>query len=299
MSQHRRNQQQIPAKHSIKTYSANYALSPCNTTGQSGSTNTAIQPATLPVQIATVVTAAATPTNKNNILPASPSYTKTSPTSPLSTEYITTIPGTRSDCVIQYTYSVRVWNRFGKTPRICMVDVGRFAYRRRRGRTFFMRLLFWRWGMSCRLLLRVVCLNPFSSLFGPLVETDIWAMTEHDHIIGVSISIRFNTDLISVWNKLGSNERSVKILEQTIVNRLSPELRPADKNSASSSSYFYKRHADHEGFREAVETARSSEEDWWPIFWGCEWYVTLVLCLYVYEIEFNVYYSQVAFNRTS
>lgn len=92
-------------------------------------------------------------------------------------------------------------------------------------------------------------------------------MIEHDHIIGVSISIRFNTDLISVWNKLGSNERSVKILEQTIINRLSPELRPADnkrhdnKSFASPSSYFYKRHADHEGFQEAVERARSSEEE--------------------------------------
>lgn len=87
-------------------------------------------------------------------------------------------------------------------------------------------------------------------------------MIEHDHILGVSISIRFNTHLISVWNKLGSNEHSVKMLEQTINNRLSPELRPSDNKSfVSSSSYFYKRHADHEGFQEAVERARSSEEE--------------------------------------
>ncbi|EED14859.1 translation initiation factor eIF4E, putative [Talaromyces stipitatus ATCC 10500] len=85
--------------------------------------------------------------------------------------------------------------------------------------------------------------------------------SEHDHILGVSISIRFNTHLISVWNKLGSNERSIKILEQTIIDRLSPELRPADKTVVSSSSYFYKRHADHEGFRGAIERARSSEEE--------------------------------------
>lgn len=85
-------------------------------------------------------------------------------------------------------------------------------------------------------------------------------MIEHDHVIGISISIRFNTQLISVWNKLGSNERSVKMLEQTIIDRLSPELRPAD-NKNYASSYFYKRHADHEGFQEAVERARSSEEE--------------------------------------
>lgn len=94
----------------------------------------------------------------------------------------------------------------------------------------------------------------------PFVETNVYLFIEHDHIIGVSISIRFNTYLISVWNKLGSNERSVKILEHTIIDRLSPELRPADTKNFSSSSCFYKRHADHEGFREAVERARSSEE---------------------------------------
>ncbi|EEA23177.1 hypothetical protein TMatcc_002037 [Talaromyces marneffei ATCC 18224] len=86
--------------------------------------------------------------------------------------------------------------------------------------------------------------------------------SEHDHVLGVSISVRFNTHLISVWNKLGSNERSVKILEQTIIDRLSPELRPADNKSyVSSSSYFYKRHADHDGFQEAVERVKGSEEE--------------------------------------
>jgi hypothetical protein len=77
--------------------------------------------------------------------------------------------------------------------------------------------------------------------------------TEHDHVLGVSTSVRFNSHLVSVWNKSGSNERSIKALETTIINRLSPELRPT-----GSSTYFYKRHDEHEGFRQAV--ARATQE---------------------------------------
>ncbi|KAL4934683.1 eukaryotic translation initiation factor 4E [Aspergillus undulatus] len=79
---------------------------------------------------------------------------------------------------------------------------------------------------------------------------------EHDHVLGVSTSVRFNTHLISVWNKLGGNERSVKLLEETILNRLSPGLRPVDPGP---NSYFYKRHDANEGFREAVERVGRKE----------------------------------------
>ncbi|KAL4956714.1 translation initiation factor eIF 4e-like domain-containing protein [Aspergillus filifer] len=80
---------------------------------------------------------------------------------------------------------------------------------------------------------------------------------EHDHVLGVSTSVRFNTHLISVWNKLGDNERSVELLKETILNRLSPELRPVD---SGSNSFFYKRHDANEGFKEAVERASGKEE---------------------------------------
>ncbi|RAL07640.1 eukaryotic translation initiation factor 4E [Aspergillus homomorphus CBS 101889] len=75
---------------------------------------------------------------------------------------------------------------------------------------------------------------------------------EHDHVLGVSTSARFNSNLISVWNKLGDNERSIKALEQTILDRLSPDLRPT---GTGSTAYFYKRHAENDGFTEAVEKA--------------------------------------------
>ncbi|PLB43665.1 putative translation initiation factor eIF4E [Aspergillus steynii IBT 23096] len=73
---------------------------------------------------------------------------------------------------------------------------------------------------------------------------------EHDHVLGVSTSVRFNSHLISVWNKLGSNEKSIKVLERTILDRLSPDLRPT---GSGSNSYFYKRHDENEGYQEAVE----------------------------------------------
>ncbi|KAE8358306.1 translation initiation factor eIF 4e-like domain-containing protein [Aspergillus caelatus] len=79
---------------------------------------------------------------------------------------------------------------------------------------------------------------------------------EHDHVLGVSTSVRFNTHLISVWNKLGSNECSIKALERTILDRLSPELRPT---GTGSNAYFYKRHDENEGYQEAVERAASKD----------------------------------------
>lgn len=79
-------------------------------------------------------------------------------------------------------------------------------------------------------------------------------ISEHDHVLGVSTSVRFNSHLISVWNKLGSNEKSIKVLERTILDRLSPDLRPT---GIGSNAYFYKRHDENEGYQEAVERVTS------------------------------------------
>ncbi|PGH33116.1 hypothetical protein GX50_04100 [[Emmonsia] crescens] len=71
---------------------------------------------------------------------------------------------------------------------------------------------------------------------------------EHDHVLGISTSVRFNSHLISIWNKSGSNPKAIKALEDTVLERLSADLRPL-----STRSYFYKRHDEHEGFKAAVE----------------------------------------------
>ncbi|KKA18784.1 Translation initiation factor eIF4E [Rasamsonia emersonii CBS 393.64] len=106
-------------------------------------------------------------------------------------------------------------------------------------------------GSSCRSLSTYV-----SIYLGQSSTNNLFSGTEHDHVLGVSTSVRFNSHLISVWNKLGSNERSIKRLEATILDRLSPELRPttAAAGGNSSYSYFYKRHAEHdEGFQKQAD----------------------------------------------
>lgn len=67
--------------------------------------------------------------------------------------------------------------------------------------------------------------------------------TEHDHVLGITSSVRFNSHIISVWNKQGDNERSIRALEMTIIDRLSPELRPS---GSQADSYSYHRHEDAE-----------------------------------------------------
>jgi hypothetical protein len=68
------------------------------------------------------------------------------------------------------------------------------------------------------------------------------------------MSVRFNSHLISVWHKSGSNGNAIKALEATIVSRLSPELRPT-----GPSTFFYKRHDKHECFQQAIEQAAESD----------------------------------------
>ncbi|OJD10801.1 hypothetical protein AJ78_08286 [Emergomyces pasteurianus Ep9510] len=78
---------------------------------------------------------------------------------------------------------------------------------------------------------------------------------EHDHVLGISTSARYNSHLISIWNKSGSNPKAIKALEDTVLKRLSPDLRPS-----SSRSYFYKRHDEHEGFKTALEKGGSTSK---------------------------------------
>lgn len=52
---------------------------------------------------------------------------------------------------------------------------------------------------------------------------------------------------ITVWNKQGDNVRAREILEQTILDRLSPDLKPQ-----SDRDHYYKKHSDHDGWAEAV-----------------------------------------------
>ena len=63
-----------------------------------------------------------------------------------------------------------------------------------------------------------------------------------DDICGVGLSIRFNSHLISVWNRDGSNQKSIDAILATVLDQLPDEMKPTPQN------YYYKKHSEHAGF---------------------------------------------------
>jgi hypothetical protein len=49
---------------------------------------------------------------------------------------------------------------------------------------------------------------------------------------------------------MGSNKKSIELLEQTVLERISPDLKPESRGEG----YYYKKHSDHEGWKEAIAT---------------------------------------------
>jgi len=72
-------------------------------------------------------------------------------------------------------------------------------------------------------------------------------LEEGDQICGVGLSVRFNSHLISIWHRDSSRKKSIDNMLQCVLEELPPELRPRPDN------YFYKRHADHAGFKAPPE----------------------------------------------
>lgn len=64
-----------------------------------------------------------------------------------------------------------------------------------------------------------------------------------DDICGVSISIRFNSHLISVWNRDGNNEKSINAIQARILESLPEALKPQPQN------IYYKKHSAHKSFK--------------------------------------------------
>lgn len=80
-------------------------------------------------------------------------------------------------------------------------------------------------------------------------------VAERDHILGMSYSPRLYTAHISIWTKHGDNKKSIEALQNTILSRLSEDLRPA-----SEEEYYYKKHSDHEGFGDAMKGAPTQKD---------------------------------------
>ncbi|KAI9891191.1 MAG: hypothetical protein M1814_003034 [Vezdaea aestivalis] len=63
-----------------------------------------------------------------------------------------------------------------------------------------------------------------------------------EDICGVTISPRFSSHLIQVWNRDGTNQKTIDAILATVLANLSPDIKPADTD------YYYKRHSEHKGF---------------------------------------------------
>ncbi|CAF9907902.1 hypothetical protein IMSHALPRED_006527 [Imshaugia aleurites] len=72
-----------------------------------------------------------------------------------------------------------------------------------------------------------------------------------DDLCGLSLSVRFNSNLITIWNRDGANEKTKEGILAVVLEKVSSELQPQPRN------YYYKKHSEHAGFSEVV--ARASE----------------------------------------
>ena len=75
-----------------------------------------------------------------------------------------------------------------------------------------------------------------------------------DDICGLSYSVRFNSVLITIWNRDGFNKKSIDGIRDVVFEKLNPTLKPKDN------AVFYKKHSDHAGFEEAVAKAKALED---------------------------------------
>lgn len=70
----------------------------------------------------------------------------------------------------------------------------------------------------------------------------------------MTLSVRFNSDLISIWTRDGSNQKTIDGILSVMLAKLSPNLAPNDK-----SNYYYKKHSEHKGYDEVVAKARLAQ----------------------------------------
>ncbi len=78
-------------------------------------------------------------------------------------------------------------------------------------------------------------------------------MIPGDDLCGVTLSVRFNSDLISIWTRDGTNQKTIDGILSVMKAKLSPNLMPKE-----SSHYYYKKHSEHKGYDEVVAKARSA-----------------------------------------
>ncbi|KAG7004521.1 hypothetical protein G7Y79_00025g058070 [Physcia stellaris] len=85
----------------------------------------------------------------------------------------------------------------------------------------------------------------------PPTPKNLTLPTPGDDICGITYTTRFNSNLITIWNRAGTDESSIASILSTVLANISAELRPKD------GAYFYKKHSMHAGFEGAVAKARA------------------------------------------
>ncbi|KAI4739205.1 translation initiation factor eIF4e [Aureobasidium sp. EXF-12298] len=99
-----------------------------------------------------------------------------------------------------------------------------------------------------------ICLLAVGEKLQAAVESD--RQQFRDDICGVSLSVRFTSVLVQVWNRDAGHEEGIKKLLETIFANLEPELMPRDNG------FYYKPHHEHAAFtggKADAQTATSKQ----------------------------------------
>lgn len=64
-----------------------------------------------------------------------------------------------------------------------------------------------------------------------------------DDICGVSLSVRFNSMLVQVWNRDAGHKEGVEGILKCVMDGVSEDVKPKE------GGYYYKAHAEHAGFK--------------------------------------------------
>ena len=79
-----------------------------------------------------------------------------------------------------------------------------------------------------------------------------------DDICGVSVSARFNSHLILIWNRDGSNQKSIDSILKRVLENIPENLRPQPQN------YYYKKHSEHKGFKPLTDSKAGASQPMQP-----------------------------------
>ncbi|KAI5367730.1 Putative translation Initiation factor eIF- 4e [Septoria linicola] len=88
-----------------------------------------------------------------------------------------------------------------------------------------------------------ICMMAIGEQLQEAVQADQQTKTSfRDDICGVSLSVRFNSMLIQIWNRDAGHQTGVENIFNAVLQGISPDIKPKE------SSYYYKKHIEHAGF---------------------------------------------------